>query len=54
MFWDNITAEALVTKHYQDFLPWWHHYDNFVKRSDALRPMLMHRFGGMYLDLDVE
>lgn len=29
-------------------------YDHPVSRSDALRPLLLHTLGGVYLDLDIE
>lgn len=36
------------------FLPTFMSYDHPVRRADALRPLVLHTFGGVYLDLDVE
>lgn len=42
------------TQFWPDFLDTFQSYDHAVKRADALRPLVLHTFGGVYLDLDVE
>ena len=29
-------------------------YDRHVKRADMARALILHRYGGLYLDMDVE
>ncbi len=41
-------------QHYSWFLPTWRQYNKRVLRSDAIRPFILHRYGGLYLDLDIE
>jgi mannosyltransferase OCH1-like enzyme len=41
-----------VAEHYADYP--FASYPKDVQRSDVCRPMLLHRFGGVYSDLDVE
>ncbi|KAK9846595.1 hypothetical protein WJX81_007358 [Elliptochloris bilobata] len=53
-FWDNAAAEALLEERYAWFLPTFHAYPRVVHKGDALRPFLLHAFGGLYLDVDVE
>ncbi|KAL3136090.1 hypothetical protein ABBQ32_007113 [Trebouxia sp. C0010 RCD-2024] len=54
MFWDNSRAENLIQTAYPEFLATFQSYKNNVQKGDALRPILMHAYGGLYLDIDVE
>lgn len=54
-FWDEPAAEALLRLRYPWYLDTWRSYkDSNILKSDAIRPFIMHAFGGMYLDMDVE
>jgi len=54
MFWEAPSADLLVKTRYPWFLETWQSYDRVVLKADALRYMLLHSFGGLYVDLDVE
>lgn len=57
LFWDEVMGLQLVKEFYPWFLPVWEGYDGWgkqAKKSDALRVFIMHHYGGLYLDLDVE
>ncbi|KAK9803592.1 hypothetical protein WJX72_003001 [[Myrmecia] bisecta] len=54
MFWDEANAHRLLAEHYAWFLPTWARYGSTIARADAIRPFIMHRYGGLYLDLDVQ
>ena len=43
-----------LEQHYAWFLPAWHSYNETVLRGDAIRYFILHRYGGLYIDLDVE
>ncbi|KAK9824133.1 hypothetical protein WJX72_008031 [[Myrmecia] bisecta] len=53
-FWDLDTAEQFLEERYPWFLPIFRGYKRTVAKSDSLRIFLMHAFGGLYVDLDVE
>lgn len=53
-FWDAKAAEALLREHYPWFLETYKSYTRLVMRSDAMRVFIMHHYGGIYLDMDVE
>ena len=52
-FWDDNATDELVRIHYSDY---WEMYQNFpihIMKIDFARLCFMHRFGGIYADLDV-
>lgn len=52
--WDDEANRRLIQKHYPWFL---RTYDNFsfnIQRADAVRYFILHRFGGIYVDIDME
>ncbi|PSC76477.1 glycosyl transferase [Micractinium conductrix] len=53
-FWDEAAAVQLLEEHYPWFLPTWRGYKQIVEKGDAIRYFIMHRYGGVYYDLDVE
>lgn len=53
-FWDAQRCRALVAEHYAWFLPVYDAYKHRIQRCDAIRYFILHRFGGMYVDMDVE
>lgn len=42
-----------MAKHYPSFLPTFDSYKYPIQRADAIRYFVLHRFGGIYMDLDV-
>ncbi|KAK9828860.1 hypothetical protein WJX72_002432 [[Myrmecia] bisecta] len=54
MFWDRKNGKEFLDRHYSWFTPTWEAYPVDIARADALRPFLMHHYGGLYLDLDVQ
>ncbi|KAK9817534.1 hypothetical protein WJX74_010947 [Apatococcus lobatus] len=54
MFWDLEKARALLSDKYSWFLPAFAAYPKTVLRGDAIRPFILHAYGGLYLDMDVE
>lgn len=53
-FWDAQRCRGLVEEHYRWFLPVYDAYKYRIQRCDAIRYFILHRFGGMYVDMDVE
>jgi Anp1/Glycosyltransferase sugar-binding region containing DXD motif len=51
-FWTDAMLESLVAQHSPEFLPIYRNYPTGVQRSDAARYMILHKFGGVYADLD--
>lgn len=47
-------AEELIQAHYPWFWGTFQTYDMEVKKADAARVFILHRLGGLYLDLDVQ
>ena len=47
-------AEDLIQTHYPWFMDTFQGYDMEVKKADAARVFILHRYGGLYLDLDVQ
>ncbi len=54
MFWTQQDALAFIQQHYPWFEKTWTSFDHFVLRGDALRYLVLHAMGGVYLDLDIE
>ncbi len=47
-------AEELLRTHYPRFLPIFQSIKTIVLRGDAIRPLILHAYGGVYMDLDTE
>ncbi len=54
MFWDQAAANRLVSEKFPWFEQTWQSYHHLVERGDALRPMVLYEYGGLYLDLDIQ
>ena len=52
--WGLEESRAFVARHYAQFLPIYDAYKRPIQRVDSLRILLLHHFGGLYVDLDVE
>lgn len=52
--WDDIDGYELIRRDYDWFLPVYESYRTDRQRYEAMRYFLLHRFGGVYTDLDFE
>lgn len=52
-FWDDANAADFVKHNYPDIWPIWSGYKYNIQRADSLRYMILHHFGGTFLDLDL-
>ncbi|PAA88754.1 hypothetical protein BOX15_Mlig014529g1, partial [Macrostomum lignano] len=52
--WRDSDARALIFKEYPQYLKTYLSFKYNLQRSDAIRYVILHRFGGIYLDMDVE
>ena len=50
--WNDEDNRRLIADHYPSFLKMYDSYDVKMKRVDAARLFYLHRFGGIYMDLD--
>lgn len=53
MLWTDKTSREFVQAHYPAHL---HMYDNYkypIQRADSIRYLILHHFGGIYMDLDM-
>ncbi|MGI9357877.1 MAG: glycosyltransferase family 32 protein [Paracoccaceae bacterium] len=53
VFWSDEDNRKLIADHYSWFLPYYDGYKYPIQRADAVRYFYMHRYGGIYLDLDM-
>ena len=52
--WTDADNRAFLEKHYPWFLPVYDNYERKIMQVDAVRYFILHRFGGVYADLDLE
>ena len=50
--WTDEDNRQLIAEHYPAFLRVYDGYDHYMKRVDAARIFYLHRFGGVYMDMD--
>ncbi|MEC4982476.1 MAG: glycosyltransferase [Oscillatoria sp. PMC 1068.18] len=53
-FWTDADNRAFIAQEYEWFLPIYDSYDRGIKKADAVRYLIMHHYGGVYVDLDFE
>lgn len=53
-FWNDEDLENLIKEDYSWFYPTYKGYDQQIKRVDAARCFMLHKYGGMYADMDYE
>ncbi len=51
--WTDEDNLDLVTTSYPELLPTYEGYDLKIKRIDAVRYMMLHKYGGVYMDMDL-
>lgn len=54
MFWTDEDLRVLIENHYPWFLPYFDSYSHQIMRVDAFRFFVLHHYGGIYADLDLE
>ena len=52
--WTDEDNLALVKQHFPDFYETYIDFPKNIMRADAIRYLIMHKLGGLYLDLDYE
>ncbi len=52
--WTDEDNRTLIADHYRWFLDTYDSYTHNIERADAARYFILHRHGGLYLDLDIE
>jgi len=52
--WTDEDNAEFIAEQYPWFLATFEGYDQAIKRADAVRYFIMHRYGGVYVDLDFE
>jgi mannosyltransferase OCH1-like enzyme len=53
-YWTTSTARSFVAEHYAPYLGVYDSYHYRIQRADAFRYFVLHRLGGVYLDIDVQ
>jgi hypothetical protein len=54
MLWTDTNGRELIETHYPWFLKTYDNYKHNINRADAVRYFILHRYGGIYADLDYE
>jgi hypothetical protein len=52
--WTDNSSRAFIAREYGWFLPTYDAYPSYIQRSDAARYFIVHHYGGVYADLDIE
>lgn len=52
-FWTDDNAATLIDTHYPHLRPTYDSYTSIVQRADAFRYIIMHHFGGVFVDMDL-
>jgi inositol phosphorylceramide mannosyltransferase catalytic subunit len=52
--WTDEEGRRFVAEHYPDFLKTYEGYSYNIQRADAIRYLLLYKYGGVYVDLDFE
>jgi len=53
ILWTHQTMRKFVQKFYPDFYPTYRAYPHDIQRCDAFRYLVLYKYGGIYLDLDL-
>lgn len=54
MLWTDDMMEEFVKKEYPDFYETYRKYPYQIQRCDSFRWLVLYKYGGIYLDLDIE
>lgn len=50
--WTDVDNRRLIAEHYRWFLGTYDAYPQPIQRADAVRYFILHKYGGLYVDLD--
>ncbi len=53
-FWTPREVRQLLKKEYPDFLQMYDEYPSILNKSDVMRYFVLYKYGGVYMDLDME
>jgi len=53
MLWTDHNATSFVSANYPSVLPHYERYAQTIQRTNILRYLLLHHYGGVYLDVDI-
>lgn len=53
-FWTDQMNRAFIREHYPSFLDRYDGYATNIERVDAVRYFVLHKYGGIYIDMDFE
>ena len=53
-FWTDASARRLINDKYPQLLNYWDSFNKSISKGDFLRYIVLHEFGGAYIDLDVK
>lgn len=53
LLWTDGNATAFVMTHYPEVVSHYMHYAQTIQRTNILRYLLLHHYGGVYLDIDI-
>lgn len=53
ILWTHQTMRKFVQKFYPDFYPTYRDYPHDIQRCDAFRYLVLYKYGGIYLDMDL-
>ncbi|KAL7005887.1 hypothetical protein EMMF5_004623 [Cystobasidiomycetes sp. EMM_F5] len=51
--WSDIESRRFIQDHYPFFVKTWDSYPYNIQRADAIRYFVLHKYGGVYMDLDI-
>ena len=51
--WSLSDCEELLNDFYPEYIQLWHDFRYDIQRADFIRYLILHKFGGFYIDLDV-
>lgn len=54
MFWSDDDCRTLVQDNFPWFLETYDNYEYNIQRADAIRPIILYLFGGLYVDCDIQ
>jgi mannosyltransferase OCH1-like enzyme len=53
-FWNEEEVETLIEEHYPEFFETYHEFPHKIQKVDFAKYIILHKFGGIYLDMDVK
>jgi len=51
--WNLKDCEELICEHYPEYIELWNEFRYPIQKADFIRYLILHRYGGFYLDCDV-